>query len=117
MGINIDKNPIFDKPVEEHILEISNRTAFRFNSSCRIKKNDIHIIHDFDHSGYGVLTAAEIQAIRSMSREEGVLLDPVYTGRAFAGLQVLLDRRYFKENATILFWHTGGTIQNRIIAV
>jgi 1-aminocyclopropane-1-carboxylate deaminase/D-cysteine desulfhydrase-like pyridoxal-dependent ACC family enzyme len=43
------------------------------------------------------------------ARTEGLLLDPVYTGRAAAGMIDLIRQGYFKPDETILFWHTGGT--------
>ena len=43
-----------------------------------------------------------------MARHEGMLLDPVYTGRAFGGLLDLVRRKSFSRSETVLFWHTGG---------
>lgn len=55
---------------------------------------------------YGEVTGKEAAAIRRLARSEGILLDPVYTGRAFAGL---LDRIELGEiSGPVLFWHTGG---------
>ena len=59
--------------------------------------------------GYGVLGPGEREAIRLFAREEGLLLDPVYTGRAAAGLLDLLRRGAIGRDETVLFWHTGGT--------
>jgi 1-aminocyclopropane-1-carboxylate deaminase/D-cysteine desulfhydrase-like pyridoxal-dependent ACC family enzyme len=52
--------------------------------------------------------AAEAEAIRLFARCEGILLDPVYTGRAAAGLIDLIRRGEFGRSETVLFWHTGG---------
>jgi len=57
---------------------------------------------------YGVLTAAEREGIRLLARTEGIVLDPVYTGRAFAHLAGLIRAGAFRPEETILFWHTGG---------
>jgi 1-aminocyclopropane-1-carboxylate deaminase/D-cysteine desulfhydrase-like pyridoxal-dependent ACC family enzyme len=51
----------------------------------------------------------ERAAIRTLARTEGVLLDPVYTGRAFGGLLDLARRGEFGQHERVLFWHTGGT--------
>jgi 1-aminocyclopropane-1-carboxylate deaminase/D-cysteine desulfhydrase-like pyridoxal-dependent ACC family enzyme len=59
--------------------------------------------------GYGVLGPGEREAIRLFAREEGLLLDPVYTGRAAAGLLDLIRRGAIRRDETVLFWHTGGT--------
>jgi len=51
----------------------------------------------------------EKEAISLMARTEGILLDPVYTGRAMAGLIDLIRKREFGKDETIVFWHTGGS--------
>jgi D-cysteine desulfhydrase len=63
---------------------------------------------DYCKAGYGVLTEAEREAVRLFARLEGLLLDPVYTGRAAAGLIDLVRKGSFNKSETVLFWHTGG---------
>ena len=58
--------------------------------------------------GYGLVGKLEREAIRLMARQEGIILDPVYAGRAFGALVDLIRNRVFKKGETILFWHTGG---------
>ena len=60
-------------------------------------------------SGYGVLGQPEREAIRLFALEEGLLLDPVYTGRAAAGMLDLISRGTIRKDEAVLFWHTGGT--------
>jgi D-cysteine desulfhydrase len=60
-------------------------------------------------AGYAVMGEPEREAIELMARCEGILLDPVYTGRAMAGLIDLIRRGEFGSRETILFWHTGGS--------
>jgi len=59
--------------------------------------------------GYGIMGMPEIEAIQLFARLEGILLDPVYTGRAAAGMIDLIRKGFFKKEDTVLFWHTGGT--------
>lgn len=59
-------------------------------------------------AGYGMMGNAEVEAIRTVARTEGILLDPVYTGRAMAGLMDLIRSGVISRDETILFWHTGG---------
>jgi len=59
--------------------------------------------------GYSLPTQGMIDAVRTLAREEGVLLDPVYTGKAMAGLVDLVRRGAFKKDQNILFLHTGGS--------
>jgi D-cysteine desulfhydrase len=64
---------------------------------------------DYLGGGYGVVGELERTAMRTLARSEGILLDPVYTGRAFGGLLDLVRRGEFDEHERVLFWHTGGT--------
>jgi 1-aminocyclopropane-1-carboxylate deaminase/D-cysteine desulfhydrase-like pyridoxal-dependent ACC family enzyme len=63
---------------------------------------------DYCQAGYGVLSDKEREAIRLFAQHEGLLLDPVYTGRAGAGLIDLIRKGFFNKSETVLFWHTGG---------
>jgi len=58
--------------------------------------------------GYAVMGEPEREAIHLLARTEGILLDPVYTGRAMAGLLDQIRRRTIGPGETVLFWHTGG---------
>ncbi len=58
--------------------------------------------------GYSLPTDEMVEAVRMFAQLEGVLLDPVYTGKAAAGLIGLARRRHFKRHAKVLFVHTGG---------
>jgi 1-aminocyclopropane-1-carboxylate deaminase/D-cysteine desulfhydrase-like pyridoxal-dependent ACC family enzyme len=64
---------------------------------------------DYLGRGYGVMDQPEREAIRLFARFEGLLLDPVYTGRAAAGMIDLIRHGFFSPSDSVLFWHTGGT--------
>ncbi|MEN8172497.1 MAG: D-cysteine desulfhydrase family protein [Chloroflexota bacterium] len=64
---------------------------------------------DYLGAGYGNPSQLEVESIQLFARHEGLLLDPVYTGRAAGGMIDLIRKRYFSPNETVLFWHTGGT--------
>ena len=67
------------------------------------------IVHDaYLGGGYGVLGDAERDAIRLLAACEGLLADPVYTGRALAGLLDMIRQGRFGAEETVVFWHTGG---------
>lgn len=58
--------------------------------------------------GYGVPTAASLEATTLLARTEGIVLDAVYTAKAFAGLLAGICARRFRPDQTVLFWQTGG---------
>jgi len=69
----------------------------------------IEVIDAYLGGGYGVIGEAEREAIEHFARLEGVLLDPVYTGRAAAGLIDMIRKGEIEHGERVLFWHTGGT--------
>lgn len=64
----------------------------------------------FIGAGYGQPTAAMAEAVRAAATTEGLLLDPVYTGKAMAGLMALVREGRLRREHKVLFWHTGGSI-------
>lgn len=69
----------------------------------------VHVDDRFVGPGYGLPTDAMIEAVRLVARLEGLLLDPVYTGKAMAGLIDLVHSGQFASTDHVVFWHTGGT--------
>jgi D-cysteine desulfhydrase family pyridoxal phosphate-dependent enzyme len=71
--------------------------------------DDQIVIHDgYIGDGYGCPTPEMLDAVRLVARTEGILLDPVYTGKAMAGLIDLIRQHRFREGQTVVFLHTGG---------
>ena len=99
------------EPVDEtkqRLTPIANATARHLNLSERFKPGDFEVNSDFLGGGYGVMGDLERKTIRTVAETEGLLLDPVYTGRAFGGLVELTKKGFFRKEETVLFWHTGG---------
>ena len=69
---------------------------------------DVFANANYNKAGYGVLTEPAREAIHLFAKHEGLLLDPVYTGRAAAGMIDLIRKGFFKMDETVLFLHTGG---------
>ena len=65
--------------------------------------------HDYGGEAYGAPTEAMVEALHLVARLEGIVLDPVYSGKAFSGLIDLVRRGNFPGNTPICFLHTGGT--------
>ncbi|EBQ4436080.1 D-cysteine desulfhydrase, partial [Salmonella enterica] len=71
-------------------------------------KADIHLWDDYFAPGYGVPNDAGMEAVKLLASLDGVLLDPVYTGKAMAGLIDGISQKRFNDDGPILFIHTGG---------
>jgi D-cysteine desulfhydrase len=107
-GLSIDKNDPELADYEAEVAEIANACAEFIGSEERFIKNDIQVVYGYLGEGYGIVGDLEREAIRLMARCEGILLDPVYAGRAFGALVDLIRQGTFKPGETVLFWHTGG---------
>lgn len=93
----------------ERIPRLVNETAQFLGRDLSLGADDI-IVHDgYLGEAYAKITPEAKVAIQRVARLEGIFLDPVYTGKAMAGLIDLVVRGTFKQGSTILFWHTGGT--------
>lgn len=74
-----------------------------------VTAEDIWLTDDYLGPGYGQTTPEMMEAVRLAARTEGLLLDPVYTGKAMAGLIGLVRQGAFQAGETVVFLHTGGT--------
>ena len=72
--------------------------------------DNIDVDDRFVGDGYGLPTPASTEALELVARREGILLDPVYTAKAMAGLIDRIRRGAFRPDDTVLFWHTGGQV-------
>ena len=95
--------------VAARTADIANRTAARLGLDLRIHPEEIVNDGDFVGSGYGIPTAAGIEATRLFARTEGVILDPVYTGKAAAAMIAHIRAGRHAAHETVVFVHTGGT--------
>jgi D-cysteine desulfhydrase family pyridoxal phosphate-dependent enzyme len=106
LGISVDKNfPEFG----EQIAELATETAELLGEQELFTPFDILVNDDYLGGGYAVMGVPEREAIQLFARHEGLLLDPVYTGRAAAGMIDLIHAGLLSKEQTVLFWHTGGT--------
>ncbi len=74
-----------------------------------IPREAVTALGDWVGPGYSLPTPEMVEAVHILARLEGVLLDPVYTGKAMAGLIALVRRGHFKASDNVLFIHTGGS--------
>ena len=109
LGISVDQEKLDDLPYPKELAKISNEASELFGSEEQFGPKDYELSYDYLGGGYGVVGDLEREAIRLCGGMEGLLLDPVYTGRAFGGMVDLIRGNEISSSETVLFWHTGGT--------
>lgn len=108
VGINIDKGETDKVPFDQFILSLANSTAKFIGVNHDFSEEDLILNSDYVGGGYGVIGHLENEAISLTAQTEGILLDPVYTGRAMGGLFDMIRTGKIKKKDSVLFWHTGG---------
>jgi D-cysteine desulfhydrase family pyridoxal phosphate-dependent enzyme len=102
LGVDVGTRPDLD----DRVPELAAATAAAIDRPA--PKGAVHIDHTRFGAGYGNPTPECLEAIRAAARLEGLILDPVYTGKAMAGLIGWIREGRFTEHQSVLFWHTGG---------
>ncbi|MCS7365548.1 MAG: pyridoxal-phosphate dependent enzyme, partial [archaeon GB-1867-035] len=74
-----------------------------------LSHNDITVFDEYVCGGYGVITKEVVDVVKMVARLEGLILDPVYTGKAMLGLIDLVNKGDIPKGSTVVFLHTGGT--------
>ena len=105
LGISIDEP---EQWLKSHVSTLATQASELVGPRVEFSPDDVLATDAYCQAGYGVLTDSEREAIRLFARNEGLLLDPVYSGRAAAGLIDLVRKAYFSTKDTVLYWHTGG---------
>ena len=106
IGINVSR----PKDTQETLVyDLVQKTAAHLGITSTIPRNSVSCFSDYVGPGYSLPTAEMAEAVRMLARLEGVLMDPVYTGKAMAGLIDLVRKGYFHKNEKVLFIHTGGS--------
>jgi D-cysteine desulfhydrase family pyridoxal phosphate-dependent enzyme len=106
LGISVDKT---EGHLAETVSALLEPTARFLGLEFELGAEDVHVNDDYLGGGYAILTPAEEEAVRLVARTEGILLDPVYTGKAMAGLLGMIRQGQIGRDEQVLFWHTGGT--------
>jgi L-cysteate sulfo-lyase len=93
---------------EANVYQLASQTAELLGHPGVIQKQDIVANCDYVGSGYGLPTEGMIEALTLVAEYEGIVLDPVYSGKGMAGLIDLIRKGAFKRSENIIFLHTGG---------
>ncbi len=105
LGISVDESKEW---LGLNVSALASSASQRLGDRIEFSFADIRVDDNYCAAGYGVLTDAEREAIHLFASYEGLVLDPVYTARAAAGLIDLIRKGFFKKGETVLFLHTGG---------
>jgi D-cysteine desulfhydrase len=105
LGISIDAS----KPwLSEHVAVLASDASEKLVGRIPFSPAAVLVNDHYCSPGYGVLTDLERNAIHLFAKYEGILLDPVYTGRAAGGMLDLIRQGFFPKDTRVLFWNTGG---------
>ena len=94
---------------EERVFKLAVETAELVSAPGSVKRQDIVADCNYIGAGYGVPTDAMNEAVLMLARYEGLLFDPVYSGKALAGLIDYIRDGRFSKGQSIVFLHTGGS--------
>lgn len=95
--------------VSGYVKSIAEATLDEVDAPGPVMDDEVVVLDDYLAEGYGVLNDQITQAIGLVAREEGLLLDPVYTGKSMAALLDLAGKGFFQDGEKVVFIHTGGT--------
>jgi L-cysteate sulfo-lyase len=93
---------------EAKVFDLARRTAEFVGAPGIVKREEVVANCDYVGAGYGIPTPAMQEAVLLLARLEGLLFDPVYSGKALAGMLDLVQRGFFDDAENIVFIHTGG---------
>ena len=108
MGLSCHKGQASESWMEIQLAQLAIATAQKLGWQIHPTPTDFTVLKDYWETGYGVVSDHDREAVLLTVQTEGILLNPVYSGRAMAGLIDLIRKGQFHQGQTVLFWHTGG---------
>ncbi|MEQ9916480.1 D-cysteine desulfhydrase [Pectobacterium aroidearum] len=94
---------------EENVYTLAQRTWQLLGIPGELPRSAVQVNSDYVGKGYGIPTEGTLEALRLLAQLEGILLDPVYSGKGMAGLIDLIRQGHFRADENIVFIHTGGS--------
>lgn len=99
----------FDRATQiDKVHALARATAQLLGDADSVRREAVRVEDGYVGSGYGLPTSGMVEAIRLLARTEGILLDPVYSGKGMAGLIGMIGAGRFRGDETVVFLHTGG---------
>ncbi len=109
LGIAIDRAAPGEPAYEAELAALANLVAEKLGTRAAYSPDSFEMRYDYFGAGYAAVGDLEREAIRLGASLEGVLMDPVYSGRALGGMIDMIRNKELSAGQTVLFWHTGGT--------
>lgn len=97
------------KPRGQDIADIANATALHLGIATRVTADEVNATDDYIGTAYGIVTPESLEALKLCASLEGLILDPVYTSKAMAGLIDHIRTGCLKQGDRVIFLHSGGT--------
>ena len=94
---------------EQMVFDLARKTADHLGTGLAVSRDSVRANCNYVGGGYGVPTEGMKQAVKTLARTEGLLFDPVYSGKGLAGMIDLVEKGEFKTGQNIVFIHTGGS--------
>lgn len=107
-GVAVDTRDALDRYGQPPVHDIVPEIGALLDTPLECGPELVHLDYDYVGAGYGIPTAAGVEAIRLVAQTEGLILDPVYTGKAMAGLIGAIRQGAYAEGDHVIFLHTGG---------
>lgn len=95
---------------EQNVYRLAGQTLALLGVTHDLPREAVVVNSDYVGKGYGQPTDSMLEALRLLARHEGILLDPVYSGKGMAGLIDLIRKGHFRKDENIVFIHTGGSV-------
>ncbi len=105
-GIGVNR----PKDIQQEVVhKLANESLSVLGVSAQVAKEQVVVFDEYVGPGYSLPTDGMIEAVKCLAQTESILLDPVYSGKAMAGLIDLVRKGYFPKGSNVLFLHTGGS--------
>jgi D-cysteine desulfhydrase len=108
VGIAIDRGAPGTPTYESELAALANQIAAKLGIEPKYSSSEFEMNYGYFGRGYAEVGDLEREAIKLVGSREGILLDPVYSGRAMGGMLDMIRKREIAGSDTVLFWHTGG---------
>jgi L-cysteate sulfo-lyase len=107
LGVSVRQPEAVQRPL---VHDLAVRTAELIGAPGAVGLDDVQVDDRWTGPGYGVPTDEMVAAVRLLAETEGILLDPVYSGKGFAGLLGAIEAGRFAADEHVVFVHTGGSV-------